>query len=92
MSWVLFAVLILAPDLGLMGYLAGPRVGAHAYNLTHNIVLPIIIASVGWATAAPTVLAVALIWIAHIGIDRALAYGLKYPDDFRRTHLQRLSG
>lgn len=92
MSWVLFGALILAPDVGLLGYLVGPRFGAHAYNMTHNIVLPVIVASVGWATATPTALAIALIWVAHIGLDRALGYGLKYPDDFRRTHLQRLPG
>lgn len=89
-SWGLFALLILAPDLGLLGYLAGPRFGAHAYNLTHNLVLPVVLGAVGVATAGTTATAVSLIWLTHIGVDRAVGYGLKYPDDFRRTHLQRL--
>lgn len=89
-SWVLFASLLLAPDLGLLGYLVGPRVGAHTYNLTHNVVLPVALAAVGVAIVSMTAVAIGLIWLAHIGIDRAAGYGLKYPDDFRQTHLQRL--
>lgn len=90
-SWALFALLILAPDLGLLGYLVGPRHGAHAYNLTHNLVLPLVLGGVGWTTDAPAAFAVSLIWVAHIGIDRAVGYGLKYVGDHRRTHLQRLA-
>ena len=30
------------------------------------------------------------IWLAHIGFDRMLGYGLKYPSGFKDTHLGRL--
>ena len=31
-----------------------------------------------------------LIWLAHIGMDRAIGYGLKYPTNHKDTHLQRV--
>lgn len=91
-TWWLFALLLLAPDLGLLGYLAGPRVGAASYNLTHALVLPGLVGAGGWWIGSSTAVAVALIWIAHIGVDRVVGYGLKYETDFRDTHLQRVGG
>jgi hypothetical protein len=89
-SWLLFAVLALAPDLSALGYLAGPRIGAMSYNLAHWAAVPGVLALVGLAADDDTTLAIALIWFAHIAIDRALGYGLKYPTSFRATHLQRV--
>ena len=88
-SWLMFAALFLAPDLSFVAYLAGPRVGAAVYNALHWTVLPLALAAFGWLLASPGGLAVALIWLAHIGIDRALGYGLKYPSGFSDTHLGR---
>jgi hypothetical protein len=89
-SWWLFLVLALAPDLGMLGYLAGPRVGAAGYDATHFEALPVALGVVGVLADIEAAIAVALIWIAHIGIDRALGYGLKYPTAFKDTHLQRV--
>ena len=89
-SLPLFAALFLAPDLSFAGYLAGPRVGAAAYNALHWTVLPLALAGLGWGFASPAALAVALIWLAHIGVDRALGYGLKYASGFSDTHLGRV--
>jgi len=89
-SWLLFAVLILAPDLSMLGYMAGPRIGAIAYNVVHTTAGAIALLAVGYFAAWPTVVAIGLIWLAHIGIDRALGYGLKLPGDFRDTHLGRI--
>jgi hypothetical protein len=89
-SWWLFALLILAPDLSMLGYLAGPRVGAVAYNALHILIAPLVLAIAGVLLAGPITTAVALIWIAHIAIDRALGYGLKLPTGFRDTHLGRI--
>ena len=86
-SWWLFAVLILAPDLGMLGYLAGPRVGARIYNAAHNLAFAAIAIGLGWYFAVPVLLALGLIWVAHISIDRTLGYGLKLPDSFKHTHL-----
>lgn len=89
-SWWLFAALILAPDLSFLAYLAGPRVGAAVYNVAHTTVLPFGLALLGLLLPAIILVAIALIWLAHIGVDRALGYGLKYPNGFGFTHLGRI--
>lgn len=71
----------------MLGYLAGPRPGALAYNLAHSHVVPALVGGAGFAAGNEAALAVALVWVAHIGFDRALGYGLKYPTGFTATHL-----
>ncbi len=89
-SWLLLAVLFLAPDLCFLAYLAGPRVGAVGYTLAHSYAGPAIAAGLALLTGRPPV--AACIWAAHIGFDRLLGYGLKYPTAFQDTHLGRLGG
>jgi hypothetical protein len=89
-GWLLFAVLLLAPDLSAVGYVAGPAVGAACYDAAHTSVLPIALGLVGILTDADLAVQLALIWLVHIGLDRALGYGLKYPTRFNDTHLQRV--
>jgi hypothetical protein len=89
-SWWLFAILFLAPDLSFIGYLAGARLGAIAYNLVHTIAGPILLALAGLFVPYEPAMAVALIWLAHCGFDRALGYGLKYEAGFGFTHLGRI--
>jgi Domain of unknown function (DUF4260) len=86
-----FLVFLLAPDLSFAGYLAGPRVGAVAYNIAHTYAFPVALAA-GCLLAGEGGLPVqiALIWAAHIGIDRVMGYGLKYPTAFKDTHLGRI--
>ena len=86
-SWVTFALLFLLPDLGMLGYLAGPLTGSYLYNITHTYVLPGLLAAVGYMIDQPSLYGVALIWTAHIAFDRMLGLGLKYPEGFRSTHL-----
>jgi hypothetical protein len=91
LSWLAFAILFLAPDLSFLGYLAGPRVGAVIYNIAHDTLGPLLLVIGGYMFAAHSyVLAAALIWLAHIGMDRALGYGLKYSAGFSFTHLGRI--
>ena len=87
-SWLLFAVLILAPDLFMLGYLAGARIGAACYNFVHTYLTPAALIVIGLLTAKPLLLGLATIWICHIGFDRMLGFGLKYPTRFSDTHLQ----
>ena len=89
-SWPLFALLILAPDLAMLAYLIGPRAGAAAYNLVHTYALALPLALAGFWLASPIAAALGLIWIAHIGMDRMLGYGLKYRSGFSDTHLGRI--
>jgi hypothetical protein len=92
-SWWIFAALILAPDLGALGYLRSPALGSRTYNITHLWVWPVALVLAGFLMlradpgASQLVLAIGLIWAVHIGGDRALGYGLKYPGAFDRTHL-----
>jgi hypothetical protein len=89
-GWLLLVVLALAPDLSIAGYLAGPRIGAVAYDAAHTYVLPLALAAAGVLAGSDFAVQLALIWVAHIGADRLLGYGLKYPTDFKDTHLQRV--
>lgn len=82
--------LLLAPDLSMVGYLGGPRLGAITYNLVHNLVTALVLLAIGWfAPVAPLAL-VGAVLLAHVGMDRALGYGLKLPADFKDTHLGRI--
>ena len=89
-SWWLFAILLLAPDLSFAGYLAGPRIGALAYNALHTTIGPLALLVLGLLTAQPLLISMALIWATHVGMDRALGYGLKYESAFSQTHLGRI--
>jgi hypothetical protein len=89
-AWWLLAVLFLAPDLFMLGYLANPKVGAALYNFVHTYVNPIVLLMVASLLTAPQVTPYGLIWLAHLGFDRMLGFGLKYPTQFRDTHLQRV--
>jgi hypothetical protein len=88
--WWLLAILALAPDLSLLGYLGGLRAGAVTYNAVHTYALPVALAAIGLIAGAEAAIQVGLIWILHIGVDRAVGYGLKYPASFKDTHLQRV--
>src|ERR1700737_3136180 len=91
-NWWLFAALILAPDLSMLAYLAGSRPGAIAYNALHVTLGPLICAGLGFLLPSFDLISIALIWAAHIGVDRALGYGLKYEAGFGFTHLGRIGG
>ena len=89
-NWWLFALLLLAPDLSMIGYLAGKEAGATVYNAFHNYLLPAVLAAVGLFTSNLLFDQLAFIWLAHIGMDRLLGFGLKYASDFKDTHLGRV--
>ena len=89
-SWWIYALLFLAPDISFAGYLAGPKPGAIIYNAAHSYLAPMAIMTSGFATGSPLVLSIAMIWLAHIGFDRMLGYGLKYAEGFGFTHLGRI--
>lgn len=86
-TWWLFSALILAPDLAIVGYGLGKRIGALAYNITHSYVLPFGLGALGLWGGIDLALPLAAIWTAHIGFDRALGYGLKYAEGFKHTNI-----
>jgi Domain of unknown function (DUF4260) len=89
LGWGTFALWFLAPDLSFFGFIAGPKVGAIAYNSAHSYIGAICCISAGLLVSAPILLGAGMIWCAHIGFDRALGYGLKYATGFGFTHLGR---
>jgi hypothetical protein len=89
-SWWIFAILFLAPDLSFAAYLIDPKTGALVYNAAHSYMAPVALLTLGFALGEPLILSIAMIWLAHIGIDRALGYGLKYAAGFGFTHLGRI--
>jgi len=86
-SWLWFGLLFLAPDISLLGFLRGGRIGAAFYNFIHSYTIPLVIAVILIFTREYYYLWIVLIWFAHIGCDRLVGYGLKYVDS-RHTHLQ----
>lgn len=91
-GWLAWVVILLAPDVAMAGYLAGPRVGAVTYNLAHLYALPFLLMIFGVGAGDPGLIAVGGLWLAHIGIDRAFGYGLKLPSGFKDTHMGRIGG
>jgi hypothetical protein len=89
-SWWLFAALFLLPDISMLGYLANPRVGSAAYNAAHTLTAALLLAGVGAVLGSALILSLGAIWLAHIGFDRMLGYGLKYASGFANTHLGQL--
>ncbi|KXG09469.1 hypothetical protein AT864_02188 [Anoxybacillus sp. P3H1B] len=89
-SWLLFFVLLFVPDISMIGYLFNNKVGAVLYNLFHTYSLPIGAVILGVLLSSEVVLEIGLIWSAHIGMDRMIGYGLKYPTHFKDTHLNRV--
>lgn len=88
-SWLMFFLLLLVPDIGMLGYTINNRIGSQVYNLFHTYTVPIVLMVFG-ILISDTLLAIALIWTAHIGMDRMIGYGLKYPTEFKDSHLQRV--
>lgn len=88
--WI-FLVLLLVPDITMVGYALNVRVGAVVYNAGHTLAWPVALGGAALFTNRPEILPFVLIWTAHIGMDRMLGYGLKYPTYFADTHIQRLT-
>ena len=88
--WWLFLLLLLAPDLSMVGYLHNARWGAISYNVVHNYVLVAGLLIGGSLLGSTILLELGLILLAHLGMDHLLGFGLKYPSRFQDTHLQRV--
>ena len=89
-SWLFFALLFFAPDLSMLGYLINPRIGAATYNFAHTLTLALALLLASYVGHWHQATAIALVWVAHIALDRLLGYGLKYPTAFKDTHLHHI--
>ena len=88
--WWLVPLLLLVPDVFMVGYAKSTRAGAVLYNFAHSYPAPAVLGGLASVADEPLWQGVALVWFAHIGMDRALGYGLKYETDFKDTHLGRI--
>jgi hypothetical protein len=86
-AWWVFPLLLLTPDIGMLGYLANPRMGAWMYNVFHHKGLAILVGAAGLYAGLPFLMLAGTILFAHASFDRMLGYGLKYTDSFHHTHL-----
>jgi hypothetical protein len=86
-SWLWFAILFLTPDLGMLGYLVSPSMGAFTYNLAHHKGLAILLYLSGIYFSISQLTFAGILLFAHASFDRTLGYGLKYADSFHHTHL-----
>jgi hypothetical protein len=86
-AWWWYLILILVPDIGMLGYLAGTRTGAAVYNIFHHKALALMILCAGWMAEVPWMVIAGIILFGHASLDRMLGFGLKYPDSFQHTHL-----
>lgn len=89
-SWWWFAGLFFAPDISMLGYIAGNKTGAFFYNLFHHFGVAIIVYLLGTFFSLPSLHMIGAILFAHSAFDRLLGYGLKYPDSFQNTHLGKI--
>jgi hypothetical protein len=89
-SWWVYAILFFVPDISFVAYLSGPKFGAMIYNAAHSYMAPMALMISGFGMEAPLLLSISMIWLAHIGFDRTLGYGLKYSAGFGFTHLGRI--
>jgi hypothetical protein len=88
--WLVVLPLLLVPDVSAIGYVRSPWLGALTYNAVHNWALGLAVLGVGLATAVAPIAIAGAILIAHVGMDRAVGYGLKFPSAFQDTHLGRI--
>ncbi|HJS18442.1 MAG TPA: DUF4260 domain-containing protein [Anaerolineales bacterium] len=89
-GWGTYALLFLAPDLSMVGYLANPRLGAWTYNLVHHKGLAVALYILGALLLIPWLMFAGTLLLGHSSFDRVFGYGLKYPDAFQNTHLGRI--
>jgi hypothetical protein len=86
--WLLPALLL--PDASMASYAVNPRLGAMTYNAVHNWTVALALLGLGWWLGIAPVLLSGSVLLAHVGMDRALGYGLKLPSSFQDTHLGRI--
>lgn len=85
-----FVILLFSFDLSMLGYIYNSKIGAYTYNFVHNFALPLLLFLVGFIFEIQWLQGFTLIWMAHIGLDRALGFGLKFESGFKDTHLGRI--
>ena len=90
LEWWIFLALLLLPDISMLGYASSKKAGAYSYNFFHTYLVPGALLVIGNVMKDELTMGIGLIWLAHIGMDRAIGYGLKYETSFKETHIQKV--
>lgn len=86
-EWWWYLILVLGPDIGMVGYLLSNKAGAVCYNLLHHKGIAIALFAAGWLTQNVSIQQIGIVLFGHSSMDRFFGYGLKYPNGFKFTHL-----
>lgn len=89
-EWWWYPLLLLAPDLSMVGYLLGPRIGAAVYNFWHHRAVAVIVFLAGYVYDVRWLMLAGCILFGHIAMDRLFGYGLKLSSGFQDTHLGKI--
>lgn len=86
-EWWCYLLLLLGPDISMIGYLVGNKTGAVIYNLFHHKGIAVGIFLAGLITSNSALQIAAIILFGHSSMDRMFGYGLKLFEGFKFTHL-----
>lgn len=86
-EWWWFPVLLFLPDISMIGYLFGNRIGAIVYNIFHHKGIAVFVGIAGLLVNHETLQLIGIILFSHASLDRMLGYGMKYERGFKFTHL-----
>jgi hypothetical protein len=89
-SWAEFIIIFILIDTSIIGYAHNKRTGAIIYNLAHSLIMPLALSALSEAMYGTLLSPLAVAWIGHIALDRALGFGLKNVEGFHHTHLGHL--
>lgn len=89
-SWLIFILLLLTPDISMIGYIKDKKIGSIIYNLVHNYILAIALVILGNISPYDWMVTLGIILFAHVSLDRLFGFGLKYTSDFKDTHIQKI--
>ena len=88
--WWAYLLLALGPDVGMVGYLINPKIGAYTYNLFHHKGIAVAVGLVGFFSGSTVIFLAGVVLFGHSSMDRIFGYGLKFEDEFENTHLGRI--
>ncbi|MFN2438240.1 MAG: DUF4260 domain-containing protein [Chitinophagaceae bacterium] len=86
-EWWFYLLLLFAPDVSMIGYVAGNKTGAITYNLFHHKAIAIFLFMIGLVNQIWMLQVIGTILFGHSSLDRILSYGLKYFTGSKYTHL-----
>ncbi|MEX0722291.1 MAG: DUF4260 domain-containing protein [Gracilimonas sp.] len=91
-SWWMYALLFFLPDVSFTAYFINTKIGSWFYNIFHHKGIMIVLILAGYFADIKWLLAVGIVFLGHSAFDRVFGYGLKFPDDFKHTHLGKIGG